>query len=130
MVVGVVGDVQRAAAVERHLAARGATRQQVDAEQPCDVARGRAPGDLPRLALLRDRPAFEHHDPVGQDEGVERVVRHEERRSTDVGEVLAQPRPDVEPRAGVERRQRLVEQQRERVRREGATERDPLRLPS
>ena len=55
-------------------------------------------------------------------------MRDEQGRAADIGQVLAEPRADVEPRAGVERGQRLVEQQRHRVRRQRASEGDALGL--
>ena len=56
------------------------------------------------------------------------VVRHEERRETELVEELAQVRPDPGTRMRVERRERLVEEEQRGVACESARQRDPLAL--
>ena len=57
-------------------------------------------------------------------------MRDDEDRTGEVGQVLAQGAADVEPGPGVERRERLVEEEERRVRGKGPGEGDPLRLPA
>ena len=123
--------VQRAAGREPHGAVRGARAAvEVEADQPGDVL-GRGPaGDLRRRAVLDDAAALDDEQPVGQHHRLERVVGDEQDRPGEVGEVPAQLGADLEPGAGVERGQRLVEQQQPGVGGERAGERDPLRLPA
>ena len=73
---------------------------------------------------------LEHHDPVGEDERVEGVVRHQDRRAGELREVRAQVGAYVDPGRGVERGERLVEQEDARPARQGARERGPLLLPA
>ena len=75
-----------------------------------------------------DAAVLEDHDPVGERRGVDRIVGHEEphaRRTRRGGAELA---PDLDAGAGVERGERLVEQQQPRLGRERAGERDALGL--
>ena len=81
-------------------------------------------------ALLHDPAVLEHEQPVGEHERLERVVRDEQARPGEVGEVPLELGLHVEPGAGVERGQRLVEQQQRRVAGQGTAERHPLRLPA
>ena len=103
---------------------------QVEADQPGDVVRGGAPRDLGRRALLHHEPVLEHQQPVGEHECLERVVRDEQARPGEVGEVALELGLHVEAGARVEGRERLVEQQQRRVAGERPGERDPLRLPA
>ena len=99
---------------------------QVEADQPGDVLGGGAPGDLGRRALLHHAPVLEHEQPVGQHERLEGVVGDEQARPGEVGEVALELGLHVEAGAGVEGRERLVEQQQRRVAGERPGERDPL----
>ena len=89
---------------------------------------GREVVDLERRADLLD-PALAHHDdPIGQRERLLLVVGHVDRRDPE----LALDRPDLvaqrDADLGVERRERLVEQQDLRLDRERPRQRDPLLL--
>jgi len=72
------------------------------------------------------RPGRQHHDPVGQVEGLLDVVG-DEQHGTAVGQpYLLQPRVHLPPRDRVERPERLIEQQHLPVEQERPQERQPL----
>ncbi len=113
------------------MAAASATRgvQRVElAHEGRDEPGGRAVVDLEGLAELLDIAGVHHHDPVGDGQRLFLVVRHENRGDAefalDLADLLAQADADL----GVERRERLVEQQHRGAGREGAGEGDALLL--
>ncbi len=81
-----------------------------------------------RRALLDHPAAAEDRDPVGEQVGVERVVRHDDRRA--VGEHLGQHPAELARHAHVERGERLVQQDQVGLGGEGACDGDALRLPA
>ncbi len=87
---------------------------------PRDEVRGRP--------LLHDLPSDDHADPIGKRGRVLEVVRDEDRRQPELAEELVQLGADGRLRVRVERRERLVEQQRRGPARERAGERDTLAL--
>ena len=86
----------------------------------CDELAGSA--DLAKTAV------DDHADALGQRGGVLEVVGDEQDGDAEPSEEVVQLRPDVGLGVGVERGERLVEQQHVRVARERARERDPLAL--
>ena len=80
------------------------------------------------MPVLRDPSALEDDDAVGEHRGVDGVVRDDEPRTGCVGEVAPELAADLQARAGVERGERLVEQQETRFADERTRERDPLGL--
>ena len=126
--LAVVGHDERAAVVEGDLVAVRGAGVEVQADELGDVLGGRAAGDLGGAALLHDAPVLEHHQPVRQDERLERVVRDHQARPREARQVPLQLGLHVEPGAGVQRRQRLVEQQQGRVAGQRAAQRHALRL--
>ncbi len=62
-------------------------------------------------ALLDETPVLDHEEPVREDHRLERVVGDQDGRPAEAGEVLAQERAYVDPRPGVERGHRLVEEE-------------------
>ena len=78
--------------------------------------------------LLAQAPVHDHPDPLGQRGGVAEVVGDEQRRQRQVAEHVLQLAAHDRARVGVERRQRLVEQQDLRVARQRAGDRDALAL--
>ncbi len=83
---------------------------------------------LGRRAQLEDPSLDDHAHPVGERGRVLEVVRDEERRQPQLGEELGELAANDPARVGVERRERLVEQQHRRVARERPRQRDPLAL--
>ena len=80
--------------------------------------------DLTKLAV------DDHADAAGERRGVLEIVGDEQDGDVEAGEQLLQLRADVGFRVGIERRERLVEQQHLRVTGERARERDALALPA
>ena len=68
--------------------------------------------------------------PVGEHQGVERVVGDQQRGAGVLGEVAVQLGAGVQPGAGVQRGERFVEQQQRGVDGQRAGQRDPLGLPA
>ena len=87
------------------------TVEQVDADQIGDVARARAAGDLGDRPRLRDPAVLEHHEAIGQRDGVEQLVGHEDPRPGEGREVRSQVAPQLGAGTDVERGEGLVEQQ-------------------
>ena len=84
--------------------------------------------ELGRCAALEDPAVDDHADPVGERGGVLEVVGDEDGRQRELAEQLVQLDPHRRLRVGVERRQRLVEQEHAGLERERARERDALAL--
>ena len=103
---------------------------EVEADEAGDVVGAGLGGDGGGVALLHDAAVLDDDQPVGEHEGVERVVGDQQRRAGVVGEVAVQLGAGVQPGAGVERGERLVEQQQRRVDGERAGQGDPLGLPA
>ena len=108
----------------------GLAAVQVQADQPGHVVGARLGGHRGGVALLDDPAVLDDDQPVGEDEGVQRIVGDQQRGARMVGEVAVQFGAGVQPGTGVERGERLVEQQQ--LRRDGqrAGQGDPLRLPA
>ena len=73
-------------------------------------------------------PVDDHADAVRERGRVLEVVRDEQRRQPELGQQLGELAADDRARVGVQRGERLVEQQDRRVARERPRERDPLPL--
>ena len=103
---------------------------QVGADQLGHVARPGVGGDLGQVALLA-HPARLHHDhPVGEGVGVDGVVGDHDGGRPRAGELAAQVAADLDPGAGVEGGEGLVEQQEHGVDGERPAEGDALGLPA
>jgi hypothetical protein len=90
----------------------------------------RASGDLDRCADLGDPTLVEHDHPVGEDSCVDRIVGDEESHTGERSEVTTEIPSDFVAGRGVERGERLVEQEKGGFGGERTGERDPLRLAS
>ncbi|CAM5437813.1 hypothetical protein SFUMM280S_09567 [Streptomyces fumanus] len=101
---------------------------EVEADQPGDVVGARVPGNVAGGALLDDPAVLDHDQPVGQHHRVQRVVRDQHGDGLELREMAAQPGPYLQPGTGVQRGERLVEQQQSGPGRQGAGEGDALRL--
>ena len=106
---------------------RGA-RQQVAAGEADDEGVRRAGDELGSGADLPQPPVDDDPDPVGERDGVAEVVGDDERRQRELPEQVLQLDAHRGPRVGVQRRQRLVEQQHGRIAGERPGERDALAL--
>ena len=84
--------------------------------------------DLVRRADLLDSPVVHHGDAVGDFERFFLIVRDEDAGDVDVVVQLAQPAAQLLAHLGVERAERLVEQQHARLDGERAGQRDALAL--
>ncbi len=110
-----LGDREREVVAQPHHVLVGPAAVEVEADQPGDVVGARLGGDGGGVALLHDRAVLDDDEPVGQHERVERIVRDEQRRARVLGEMALQLGAGVEAGTGVQRGQRLVEQQQRRV---------------
>ena len=128
-----VGARRAAAAVQRDdrqaagPLARDAGQHDRAGEVRDERRRGRR-GELAGRALLHDPAGVDDRDAVAEHRGLGEVVRHEQRRDGGVAQHGRELARRARARAGVERRQRLVEQQRARRHRQRAGERDALAL--
>ena len=84
--------------------------------------------DIARRADLFDAALVHHHHAVGDFERLFLVVGDEDRGDVDFGMQRAQPLPQFLAHLGIERAERLVEQQDARLDRERARQRDALPL--
>ena len=73
-------------------------------------------------------PVIQHGDPIGELQRLFLIVGHEHARQVDVVVQPAQPLPQLLAHLGVERAERLVEQQHLRLDRERPRQRDALTL--
>ena len=120
-------------AVERHAreparARRGRAGQHDGAGEVGHEGRRRLGGQLARGADLDDPPGVHHPDAVAEQRGLLEVVRDEQRGHARLVQHRRQLATGRRARAGVERRQRLVEQQRGGLDGERAGERHALAL--
>jgi len=113
---------------EPHRVALGLPPVQVQADELGDVLGARVTGDLGRAALLHDPAPLHDDQPVGQHHGVQRVVRDQDGDGLERGQMAAELRAHLQPGAGVQRRERLVQEQQPGVRGEGAGDGHALRL--
>ena len=110
---------------------RDRDRQEVHrraADDGRDEAVGRAVVDVLGGRHLLDDALAEHGDAVGHAHRLDLVVRHVDERPAEVALQALELRAHLEPEQGVERGERLVEEQRPRVADERPTERDALPL--
>ena len=106
----------------------GDALEEVAAGQAGDEGVGRVGGQLVRLAGLVQAAVEDDADAVGERAGVEEVVGDDQRGDRDPGEDVGELFANGRSRVGVERRQRLVEQQHGRVAGERAGDGHPLAL--
>ena len=92
--------------------------------------RARRGRELARRALLHHLAGVDDPHTVAELSGLGEVVRHEQRWRLALAEHLGEHACRPRPGAGVERGQRLVEQQHSGFRREGSREGDSLPLPA
>ena len=123
-----VGHGDGGVAVQPHPVAVAVAPQQVHADQLGHVGGAGPGGDLADRARLGDPALLQDDHPVRQRERVERVVGDQDRGAVEVGQVVAQVAPHGRPGAGVERRQRLVQQQEPGIGGQRPGQRRPLRL--
>ena len=112
-------------------AVRGMTVEQIDrrrADEARDEQRRGPLVELLRGALLLDAARVHDDDAVGHRRRLDLVVRHEDRRHTELALDAADLGAHREAQRRVEIRQRLVEQQQMRPLDESARERDALLL--
>ena len=95
-----------------------------------DERRRRVAVDLQRRADLLDHALVHHDDAVGHRERLFLVVRHHHRRHAELALQRADLVAQVHAHDGVQRRQRLVEQQQPRRGGQRARQRDALLLPA
>ncbi len=130
LVVGMlrVGDVEAAhdCAPALHVAA-----QHVHvAEEAHDEGARRLLEDLARAAHLLDVPAVHDGDPIGHLEGLLLVVGDEHAGHVDLVVQATEPLAQLLAHLGVERAERLVEEEHLRLRGQRARQRDALALPA
>ena len=101
---------------------------EVQPDQSRDVLGAGPAGHLGRRPVLDDLALLDDEQPVGHHHRLERVVRDEQARAGELGQVPGQLGAHLEPRLRVQRRERLVEQQQRGVGGERPGQRDPLGL--
>ena len=100
------------------------------ADEPRDERRGGLVVDLIGRADLLDAALVHDDDLVRELERLVLVVGDEQRRHAELAVQLVEPVPQVLAHPGVQRAERLVQQQHARTGRERAGERDALALPA
>ena len=110
------------------LVGAGQTGQDVGAREPGHERVGGTLEELGQAAELAQLPVRHHPDPVRERRRVAHVVRDDERREPQIDQEVLELGADDRAGVGVERGQRLVEEQDLRPARQGASERDPLAL--
>lgn len=108
----------------------GYTLNQVDPGHRRDESCRGGAQHLAHSPDLGDPTAFEHHEPRRERRSIHRVMRDDNRGCVGRGQLVVEHRAHICRGLGVERRQRLVEQQDLRRGRQGAGDRDPLLLPT
>ena len=104
-------------------------RQQVRrADESGDEGRGGTPVDVEGFADLLDPSGVHHDDQIRHRHRFALIVRDHDRRDPEL--LLEEPELDLQlfPQVGVERRQRLVQQEEPRLQRERPGGRHPLAL--
>jgi hypothetical protein len=123
----------RAARVQDHVAAAAArgVATPVRTFAPVKRATNASAGVVQELggrALLHERAPPDDAEAVGERGGIADVVRHEQRGQPQLGEQVLQLAAHPCARVGVQRAERLVEQQDVGIAREAPCERDALAL--
>ena len=98
------------------------------ADEAADEQVGRRGVQLVGRAHLLQPPRPQHGDPVAQLEGLVLLVGHEHRGDADAMDEIADLAPGPLPQRGIEIRERLVQQQHARLRRQRPGERHALLL--
>ena len=112
---------------------RNNSGQQVHRRRPDEVRHervGRAVEDLGGGADLPDLARLHDGHPVRHGQRLRLVVRHEDGRHTQFLLQLLQKRPGLQPKSGVQVRERFVEQEHRRLAGHRPGQRDPLLLPA
>jgi len=108
----------------------GGASVEVGAHETRRPHRSRAPREFGQRAGLDDRAVLEHHEPIGEQGGLERIVSHEEARDAECGQVSGQIVANPVPGLDVERGERLVEEEQVGLVYQRPRQGDTLRLPS
>jgi hypothetical protein len=119
-------DDQTVALALGHLAADDV----VVAHEPRDELRRRLRGDRQRVGDLLDPRLVHDHDPVGHRERLFLVVSDVDEHEAELALEVPELDPHPQLQQAIEVAERLVEEQRLRLRDEDARERDPLLLPA
>ena len=88
-----------------------ASSQQVETDEPGYVIGTRAARDLLRQALLHHPAVLNHHQSIGEDGGVDRVMSHQKCRAREIAQVSAHLGSYQQVRFGVKRGQWLIQQE-------------------
>ncbi len=102
--------------------------EQIGADQLRHVGGARPPEELLPRTSLRNPPSIHHHDPVPEDERLERAMGHVDADAWQLAEKRPQLASELPAGLHVECGQRLVEQQQPRLEYERARQRHPLLL--
>ena len=130
----IITSLRRAVRLERHLEVVWPHEGAPDLVRLTDERHhelvGRLLVHVPRRADLLDVPLAHHDDLVGDLHRLLLVVRDDHRRRVRLVVEAAEPVAQLGPHAGVERAERLVEEEHGRIDRERAGEPHPLPLPA
>ena len=102
----------------------------VEADQPGHVLGARSGCDVAGASALDDESLVEDQHAVGQREGVDRVVGHQQADPVVRRQVARQLEPEAGGDSGVEPAERLVHEKQGRIAGQSPRDRDPLGLPA
>src|SRR5215213_8698628 len=122
------GGDQPPAALQVDGGAVGPAPVEVDPDQLGHVRRARPGADLGRGAGLGDPAAFQDDQAVGEGDGLQGVVGHQQPGAVEGGQVAAEVAADLGAGGGVEGGQGLVQEQQPGVASHGPGQGDPLGL--
>ena len=107
-----------------------AARQQIEADESGDVVGSRPACHLQRRTLLHHAAMLNDDEPICQHGGVDRVMRHEQRCTGEIGQVATHLGAYQQMGFGVEGSERLIQQEQPRLGRESPGQRHSLSLAS
>jgi len=128
LTVDVVSRLKRRAARYGDLTRDRVAQQEIHADEVRDIARARPLRDVAGRAGLNDPTVFEDDEPVGEGDRFEGIVRDDDADPWKRREVAPEIASDRATRRRIEGGERLVEQEKARVDRQGARQRHTLRL--
>ena len=122
--------LDKSSARQQHPVTFAATSKQIEADEPGDVVGSRPPGHVQRRTLLDDAAMLDDDKPICQHGGVDRVVRHEQRCSGEIGQVATHLGAYQQMGFRVEGSERLIQQEQPRLGRKSTGQCHSLSLAS
>ncbi len=123
-----LGQVYSSTARHGQEVAGGDAGQKVQADQPGHVVGPRAPSHIQWRAHLDNPAVLDDHQSISEHRRIDGVVSDHNSWASELGQMSSQLSPDQQPSPGVERCQRLVQQEKPGVAGQRPSQRDSLRL--